>query len=45
MARAEGQHAAERATAAERGLEAVMAHRAEIEAELRTSLVEIEVAL
>ena len=45
MAWAEGQRAAERATAVERGLKATKAHQAETEAGLRTSLVDIEVAL
>ena len=43
--RAEGQRAVERATAAERGLEAVKARQAETEVGLRKSLVDIEVAL
>ena len=37
VAQAAGQRAAERATAAERGLEAAKAHQAETEAELWTS--------
>ena len=41
----EGQHAAERVTTTERGLEAAKAHQAETEAELWTSLAETEVAL
>ena len=44
-ARVEGQHAAERATAAEWGLEAVKPHRAKTKAELQTSLADTEVAL
>ena len=44
-ARAEGQRAAERATAVERGLEAAKAHQAETEAGLWTSLVNTEAAL
>ena len=43
--RVEEQHAVERATAAERGLEAAKARQAETEAELRTSLADTEVAL
>ena len=42
---AEGQRVAERATTAERGLEAVKSRQAETEAGLRTSLAETEVAL
>ena len=42
---AEGQRAAERATVAEQGLEAVKAHHEEIEAGLRTSLVNTKAAL
>ena len=42
---AEGQRAAEWATAAERGLKAAKARQAETEAGLRTSLVDTEVAL
>ena len=44
-ARAEGQRAAERATAAEQGLEAAKARHEEIEAGLRTSLANTKVAL
>jgi hypothetical protein len=44
-ARAEGQRAAERATAAERGLEVAKAHQAETEAGLRISLGNTEAAL
>ena len=43
--RVEEQHAAERATTAERGLEAAKARQAETEAGLRTSLADTEVAL
>ena len=42
---AEGQRAAERATAAELGLEAMKARQAETEAGLRMSLVNIEAVL
>ena len=45
MARIEGQHAAERATAAEQGLEAAKARQAETKAGLRTSLVNTEAVL
>ena len=45
MAWAEGQRAAERATAAEQGLEAVKVHQEETEAGLRTSLANTEEAL
>ena len=45
VARVEGQHAAERATTAEQGLEAAKAHQAETEAGLQTSLANTEVAL
>ena len=45
MAWAEGQRAAERATTAEQGLEAVKARQAETEAGLWTSLVNTEVVL
>ena len=45
MARVEGQHVAERATAAEQGLEVVKAHQAETEVGLRTSLVDTEATL
>ena len=45
MARAEGQRAAERATATEQGLEAAKAHQVETEAGLRASLANTEVAL
>ena len=41
----EGQCVEERATATERGLEAVKAGRAEAKAELRASLADTEVAL
>ena len=41
----EGQRAAERATAAEQGLEAAKVHHEETEAGLRTSLANIEAAL
>ncbi|XP_066320772.1 uncharacterized protein [Miscanthus floridulus] len=44
-ARAEGQRAEEWATVAEQGLEAARARQAEIEAELRASLANTEVAL
>ena len=44
-ARVEGQHAAERATSIERGLEAAKARQAETEAGLRISLADTEVAL
>ncbi|XP_066373270.1 uncharacterized protein [Miscanthus floridulus] len=44
-ARVEGQRAAERATAAEQGLEAAKARHEEIEAGLRTSLANTKVAL
>jgi len=44
-ARAEGQRAEERATAADQGLEAARARQVETEAELRASLVNTEVAL
>ena len=44
-AQAEGQCAAERATAAERELEAAKARQAETEVGLRTSLADTEVAL
>ena len=43
--RAEGQRAAKRATAAERGLEAVKARQAETKVDLRTSLADTEVVL
>ena len=43
--RAEGQRVAERATAAEKGLETAKARQAETEAGLRTSLANIEAAL
>ena len=43
--RVEGQCVAERATAAERGLEVAKARQAETKAGLQTSLVDIEVAL
>ena len=42
---AEGQRAAERATTAEQGLEAVKARQAETEEGLRTSLADTEVVL
>ena len=45
VARVEGQRAAERATAAEQGLEAGKARHEEIEAGLRTSLANTEAAL
>ena len=45
MARAEGQRAAERATAAEPGLEAAKARQVETKAGLRTSLANTEAAL
>ena len=45
VARAEGQRAAERATAAEQGLEAVLTYQAETEAGLRTSLADTEAML
>ncbi|XP_066354348.1 uncharacterized protein [Miscanthus floridulus] len=45
VARAEGQRAAERATTAKQGLKAAMAHHAETEAGVRTSLVNTEVVL
>ena len=41
----EGQRAAERATAAERGLEAAKAHQAETEAGLQKSLADTEAVL
>ena len=43
--RAEGQCAAERATAAKQGLKAAKAHQAETEAGLQTSLANTEAAL
>ena len=43
--RAEEQHAAERATVAERGLEAAKAHQVKTKAELRMSLADTEAAL
>ena len=43
--RAEGQRAAERATAAKQGLEAAKVRQAETEAGLRTSLASTEVVL
>ena len=43
--RAEEQRAVERATTAERGLEAAKACQVEIKAELRTSLADTEVVL
>ncbi|XP_066308055.1 uncharacterized protein [Miscanthus floridulus] len=45
VARAEGQHAEERATTAEKGLEAANARQEKTEAELRASLANTEVAL
>ena len=45
VVKAEGQCAAERATATEQGLEAAKACQAEIEAGLRTSLADTEAAL
>jgi len=45
MVRAEGQRAAKRATATERGLEVAKAHQAETEVGLQTSLADTEVAL
>ena len=45
VAWAEGQCVAERATAAEWGLEAVKPHRAKTKAELQTSRADTEVAL
>ena len=45
MAWAEGQRAAERATAAEQGLEAVKVHQEETEAGLRTSLANTDATL
>jgi len=45
VAQAEGQRAAEWATAAEQGLQVVKAHQAETEAGLRASLANTEVAL
>jgi len=45
VAQAEGQRAAERATAVEQGLEATKARQAETEVELRASLASTEMAL